>query len=210
MPGLTLLRVVSGDELARQEREQLQSEMEARQQNPVILGIAAHLRTCWDAAYMAKQPINTIMLKALRQRNGEYEPDKLNAIQAQGGSEVYMMLTEIKCRAAESWLRDILMDSGTPPWDIHPTPEPDMAPAHMEEIKQAFAEQVMITIQQTGQAPSRADLLELKEVVAQQFRFKTLQLDNFLIQVGCNLIELFLVLDILRAGLFQLFLGQFQ
>jgi hypothetical protein len=149
--------------------------MEARQQNPVILGIAAHLRTCWDAAYMAKQPINTIMLKALRQRNGEYEPDKLNAIQAQGGSEVYMMLTEIKCRAAESWLRDILMDSGTPPWDIHPTPEPDMAPAHMEEIKQAFAEQVMITIQQTGQAPSRADLLELKEVVAQQFRFKTLQ-----------------------------------
>jgi hypothetical protein len=175
MPGLTLLRVVSGDDLARQEREQLQAEMEARQQNPVILGLAAHLRTCWDAAYMAKQPINDIMLKALRQRNGEYEPDKLNAIKAQGGSEVYMMLTEIKCRAAESWLRDILMDSGTPPWDIHPTPEPDMAPTHMEEIKQAFAEQVLVTIQQTGQAPSKADLLELKEVVSQQFRFKLLQ-----------------------------------
>ena len=64
MAGLTLLRVVSGDDLAKQERAQLQSEMEARQQNPVILGLAAHLRTCWDAARMAKDPINDIMLKA--------------------------------------------------------------------------------------------------------------------------------------------------
>ena len=175
MAGLTLLRVVSGDDLAKQERAQLQSEMEARQQNPVILGLAAHLRTCWDAARMAKDPINDIMLKALRQRNGEYEPDKMNAIRAQGGSEVYMMLTEIKCRAAESWLRDILMDDGTPPWDMQPTPEPDLSPSQMDELKQAFAEQVMITIQQTSQAPTKTDMLELREVVAQQFRFKVLQ-----------------------------------
>ena len=33
-------------------------------------------------------------MQALRQRNGEYEGDKLAAIQAQGGSEIYMMLTE--------------------------------------------------------------------------------------------------------------------
>ena len=175
MAGLTLLRVVSGDELAKQERAQLEAEMQARQQNPVILGLASHLRTCWDAARMAKDPINDIMLKALRQRNGEYEPEKLNAIRAQGGSEVYMMLTEIKCRAAESWLRDILMDNGTPPWDMQPTPEPDLSPSHMEELKQAFAEQVMITIQQSGQAPTKAEMMELKEVVSQQFRFKIMQ-----------------------------------
>lgn len=175
MAGLTLLRVVSGDELAKQERARIEAELEARQQNPVILGLAAYLRTCWDAARIAKDPINDLMLKALRQRNGEYEPDKLNAIRSQGGSEVYMMLTEIKCRAAESWLRDILMDNGSPPWDIQPTPEPDLSPVHMEELKQAFAEQVLITIQQTGQAPTRQDMLEIKEVAAQQFRFKVLQ-----------------------------------
>lgn len=175
MAGLTLLRVVSGADLERQERAQRDAELEARQQSSIVLGLAAHLRTCWDAARIAKEPINDMMLKALRQRNGEYEPTKLNAIRAQGGSEVYMMLTEIKCRAAESWLRDILMDSGTPPWDIQPTPEPDLSPTQMEELKQAFAEQVMVTIQQTGQAPTKADMLELREVVAQQFRFKVLQ-----------------------------------
>lgn len=175
MAGLTLLRVVSGDELVKQERARVDAELQARQNNPVILGLAAHLRTCWDAARMAKNPINDLMLKALRQRNGEYEPDKLDAIRSQGGSEVYMMITEIKCRAAESWLRDILMDNGSPPWDIQPTPEPDLSPAQMEELKQAFAEQTLLTIQQTGQAPTRQDLLELKEIVSQQFRFKVLQ-----------------------------------
>lgn len=175
MPGLTLLRVVSNDQLAQQEKQRLQAELDARQNNPVILGLAAYLRTCWDAAQMAKRPIDDIMLKALRQRNGEYEADKLNAIRAQGGSEVYMMLTEIKCRAAESWLRDILMDQGSPPWDLQPTPIPDLSPDEMEEIKAAFAEQVIITMQQTGQAPTRNEMLELKEVVSQQFRFKLLQ-----------------------------------
>jgi hypothetical protein len=175
MAGLTLLRVVSGDELVKQERARVDAELQARQNNPVILGLAAHLRTCWDAARMAKNPINDLMLKALRQRNGEYEPDKLDAIRSQGGSEVYMMITEIKCRAAESWLRDILMDNGSPPWDIQPTPEPDLSPVQMEELKQAFAEQTLLTIQQTGQAPTRQDLLELKEIVSQQFRFKVLQ-----------------------------------
>lgn len=175
MPGLTLLRVVGNDELDRQEKRRLQAELDARQNNPLILGLAAHLRTCWDAAQMAKRPIEDMMLKALRQRNGEYESDKLNAIRAQGGSEVYMMLTEIKCRAAESWLRDILMDQGTPPWDLQPTPIPDLAPPQMEELKAAFAEQVVITMQQTGQAPTKSEMLELREVVSQQFRFKLLQ-----------------------------------
>ncbi|MEN6644300.1 MAG: hypothetical protein ABFE08_17815 [Armatimonadia bacterium] len=175
MPGLTLLRVVSNADLDAQERRQQDADLEARQQSPLILGLAAYLRECWDAAQMAKRPIETVMLKAMRQRNGEYEPEKLNAIRAQGGSEVYMMLTEIKCRAAESWLRDILMDQGTPPWDLQATPIPDLSPTDMEELKQAFAEQVLITMRQTGQAPTKADMMELKEVVAQQFRFKLLQ-----------------------------------
>jgi len=175
MAGLTLLRVVSNDDITKQEKQRQQAELDARQNSPLMLGLAAHLRTCWDAAQMSKRPIEDLMLKAMRQRNGEYEGDKLNAIRAQGGSEVYMMLTEIKCRAAESWLRDILMDNGSPPWDLQPTPIPDLSPPDMEELKAAFAEQVVITMQQTGQAPTRGEMLELKEVVSQQFRFKLLQ-----------------------------------
>jgi hypothetical protein len=86
-----------------------------------------------------------------------------------------MMITEVKCRAAESWLRDILLDSGTPPWDLQPTPIPDLSPKEAEELQLAFAERVMEVLQGSGQAPSRAQLAELKEVVGQEFRFKILQ-----------------------------------
>lgn len=175
MAGLTLLRVVSNEELDRAERERMDQEVQARQQDSVILGLSAYLKRCWDAARIAREPISHIMLRAMRQRNGEYEADKLNAIRNQGGSEVYMMLTEVKCRAAESWLRDILLDTGSPPWDLSPTPIPDLPPDASAELQNAFAEEVMAVIQATGEAPSKGQLLELKEVVSQQYRFKVLQ-----------------------------------
>lgn len=175
MAGLTLLRVVSNEQLDRAERERMDQEVQARQQDSVILGLSAHLKECWDAARIAREPINHIMLKAMRQRNGEYEADKLVGIRNQGGSEVYMMLTEVKCRAAESWLRDILLETGTPPWDMAPTPIPDLSPDDSAMLQAAFAEEVMAVIQATGAAPTKSELLELKEVVSQQYRFKVLQ-----------------------------------
>jgi hypothetical protein len=175
MAGLTLLRVVSSEQLDRAERERMEQELQARQQDSVILGLSAHLKECWDAARIAREPINHIMLRAMRQRNGEYEADKLNAIRNQGGSEVYMMLTEVKCRAAESWLRDILLETGSPPWDMAPTPIPDLSPDDSAALQEAFAEEVMAAIQATGSAPTKSQLLELKEVISQQYRFKILQ-----------------------------------
>jgi len=175
MAGLTILRVVGNEELVRAEREQAAQELASRQSSPVMLGITAHLKQCWDAARIARDPITDVMLKAMRQRNGEYEADKLQAIKSQGGSEVYMMLTEVKCRAAESWLRDILLDNGSPPWDIQPSPIPDLSPTEAGELQMAFAERVMEILQMSGTAPNKAQMAELKETVAQEFRFKILQ-----------------------------------
>ena len=175
MAGLTFLRVVSNADLVRQEKEAAEAALAERQNQPVMLGLASYLRACWDVAQMAKKPIETKMLKALRQRNGEYEADKLNAIRGQGGSEIYMMITEVKCRAAESWLRDILLDEGTPPWDLKATPIPDLSPRQQQEVQAEFAQKVLQLVQQTGQAPDPAMMRELREMVAQDFRFAVLQ-----------------------------------
>ena len=86
-----------------------------------------------------------------------------------------MMLTEVKCRGAESWLRDILLDSGTPPWDLEPTPIPEITPLQQAEIQEAFAESVVDMIKQMGQAPTPAQASELKEMVTQDYRFGMLQ-----------------------------------
>ena len=171
-----MLRVVSNDELDRREAEQqTREELLERQSQPLMLGLTGHLRECWDAARMAKQPIERRMLRAMRQRNGEYESDKLAQIRAQGGSEIFMGITEVKCRAAESWLRDILLDTGEPPWDIVPTPIPDLSPQQTAEIQEAYAERVVSLIQERGQAPSQDELMELREMVSQDYRFRVLQ-----------------------------------
>ena len=175
MAGLSFLRVVSNSDLARQEQEASDRALQERQNQPVILGLAAHLRQCWDAAQVAKKPIEQKMLRALRQRNGEYEADKLKQIRAQGGSEIYMLITEVKCRAAESWLRDILLDNGSPPWDLQATPIPELSPAQAKEVQNEFAQKVLKMIEEVGQAPTPEQMSELKEMVAQDYRFRILR-----------------------------------
>lgn len=175
MAGLTFLRVVDNTTLVRQEKEAASQALAARQNQPVILGIAGYMRECWDVAQMAKRPIEQEMLRALRQRNGEYEADKLQQIRAQGGSELYMMITEVKCRAAESWLRDILLDNGSPPWDLAATPIPDLSPAQDKEIENEYAQKVLKMIEGLGAAPTPEEMAELKEMVSQDFRFRLLR-----------------------------------
>jgi hypothetical protein len=115
------------------------------------------------------------MLDALRQRNGEYDAQKLAAIRKQGGSEIYMMITEVKCRAAESWLRDILLDTGTPPWDLHATPIPELSPTETRELQEAVAARALQYVEEAGQAPTPQEISELREIVAQEYRFALLQ-----------------------------------
>ena len=174
MAGLSFLRVVDNPTL-RQQEEETQRAMAERQAAPLVQGLSAYLRSAWEAAKRAKDPIETSMLKSLRQRNGEYEPSKLSSIRQQGGSEIFMMLTEVKCRAAESWLRDILMDTGSPPWDIKPTPEPDLPEARDEVINAYLGERVGTFIQQAGTAPNAEEVEELREMVAQELRFEVMQ-----------------------------------
>jgi len=175
MAGLTFLRVVSNTDLTKQEQEATSRALQERQNQPVILGLAAYLRQCWDAAHLAKRPIERKMLDAMRQRNGEYDADKRQQIRAQGGSEIYMMITEVKCRAAESWLRDILLDSGAPPWDLHATPIPDLGPVQTKEVQAMFAEQVLKMVDEYGKAPNIEEMREIKEMVSQDYRFGILR-----------------------------------
>ena len=170
-----VLQVIDNEELTRREKEATKKALEERQNEPLILGLASHLRKCWDAARQAKKPIENIMLRGLRQRNGEYEADKLNQIKQQGGSDIYMMITEVKCRAAESWLRDILLETGTPPWDLQSTPIPELEPGQLAEIERSFAADVVTIVEREGQAPDPARMEELKEMIAQEYRFKLLQ-----------------------------------
>lgn len=138
MGAIALLKTASNSQLAEQNRRQQQA-LQQQQSQPIVLNLAAHIKRAWDAAKMAKQPIERQMLMNLRQRNGEYDPDKLAEIRAQGGSEIFMMVTSAKCRAAESWLLDIL--GAEDAWSMERTPLADLpAPVKDAVLQQLYME----------------------------------------------------------------------
>lgn len=140
-----LIRMESNSDVDRQ-----QQALVAQPQQGVIIELASHLDRCWQAAYTAKQPIETRMLKCLRQREGIYEPDILAMIRQQGGSEIYMLLTQAKCRAAEAWIRDVLLQQGDNPWGIDPTPIAELPlPAKQVVQQQLLAEAMMLEQEMT-------------------------------------------------------------
>lgn len=169
----TVMRTFSGEQLDKfAAEEQARKEVLDRQNSPVITQLAGYVRTCWEPARIAKMPIETRMLKAKRQRNGEYEPDKMAQIRLGGGSDVFMPITEVKCRASESWIRDILLDGGAPPWELKASPEPKLRPEDEAALEQEFTQHLLELVQSTGVAPELAETPSLRQMYEEEFRRK--------------------------------------
>ena len=169
--GIALIPVARASDLEAESKKRSDS----MQNQPVIQGLAAHVRTRWDSARTAKRTLEDRMLQCLRQRNGEYDPEKLQEIREQGGSDIYINLTSVKCRAATSWLRDTLLGSGSDkPWAIAGTPNPDMPPEIMQELQARLANELMVHIQQGGMQPSPSELrtmaLQMKDEAEREMR----------------------------------------
>ena len=156
--GIALIPVARASDLEAESKRR----NEETQNTPVIQGLAAHVRERWDSARTAKRKLEERMLQCLRQRNGEYDPEKAQEIAEQGGSDIFINLTSVKCRAATSWLRDTLLGSGADkPWAIQGTPEPTMPPEILQELQATLAQQLMTHIEQGGMPPSQDELRQL-------------------------------------------------
>ena len=156
--GLALIPVARASDLEAEAKRR----NEETQNTPVIQGLAAHVRTRWDSARVAKRKLEERMLQCLRQRNGEYDPEKAQELAEQGGSDIFINLTSVKCRAATSWLRDTLLGSGADkPWAIQGTPEPTMPPEILQELQATLAQQLMTHIEQGGMPPSQDELRQM-------------------------------------------------
>jgi len=101
----------------------------------VITSLSAHIEKCYSEAKQSKEQITQRLLSCHRQRKGEYEP-RLRAMIAQsGGQEIFMMLTDIKCRAADAWIKDVMQNHNEATWALNPTTEPELPPEIGAEIE---------------------------------------------------------------------------
>jgi len=138
------------------------SRSDELQNQEYIQGLAAHARTRWEESRDAKQDLEERMLQCVRQRNGEYDPDVRAEIEEQGGSDIFVQLTSVKCRAATSWLRDTLLGTGNDkPWAIEATPQPELPEEVLQSLQAQLSTEIMNVMQQTGQMPSEEELRQI-------------------------------------------------
>ena len=130
----TNIRFVPNNAIVAAEREAQQAHRD--QMNPIFVDLGGHIDSCFEAnrTYREQSGIDQLMLNSLAQRNSEYTSDKLTEIVKQGGSQIFIGLTGVKCRAAEAWINDVMVGEQRP-WRLKPTPEPDLP---------GFAEQMIV------------------------------------------------------------------
>lgn len=141
-----LIQVLNNQQLDAQAAEASKS-MQPGKPEDVVSRLSSYIWKCWESAKAAKTLVAHDMLDDLRRRNGEYDPTKLAAIRKQGGAEIYMQLTNQKCRGTESWLFDVLFQPGTRPFQTKSTPVPDLPPRVREQLATHVAQEAMMAIQ---------------------------------------------------------------
>jgi hypothetical protein len=136
---MALLNVKTNAELDQEAAAtaELEAQSSEEAQNTSLLDdLSRFIMERWERAKTAKSPITLQMLKMLNQKNGHYESDKLAAIRSMGGSEAFIMMTDTKCRSGKAWIKDVLFQPGMKPWDVEPTPIPELPEQDMMEISQ--------------------------------------------------------------------------
>jgi len=116
--------------------------------------LAGHVRLAWARNKLSKVRIDIKLLSDLRARRGVYSAAQISAMQAANGGMniVWAPLTEVKCRAASAWIREIVLPAGEQPWGVEPTPIPDLPrPIKMAVVNKAIAKAKEVMVQ-AGQA----------------------------------------------------------
>ena len=107
----------------------------------VVSSLSSHIQGCLTEAVAAKQNVIQRALDCERQRKGEYSPQMKALIAETGGQEIFMMLTDIKCRAADSWIKDVMLNHNESTWSLKATTEPELPPELKKEIAGVVVEE---------------------------------------------------------------------
>lgn len=176
----TMLKVISPERVISAEQAeaaQIKAEAEQNVNEPVNM-LANRARLIWNAAVQAKQmenedqgSVDDRLLQSVRKRLGVYDPDKLAEIKKFGGSDIYMMITNIKCRAAEAHISGVMLPPGEIPWDMEPSTIPELPEAERVKVSDQISDEAAI-LMDAGQEISLEDindrLMKAKEARAEE------------------------------------------
>lgn len=120
---------------------------------PIQQALADYVRQRFDEAKQHKTAIGVeeILLRNLRANKCEYQPDEKGLLGPY--NDVYMGVSALKARAAESWMLDIIANNIDKPWTIDPTPEPDLP----DEMKMEVVDKLLVELPQIANLAALRD-----------------------------------------------------
>ena len=142
-----LVQVKTVSEMVSEEAEQT----ETKKAFEVITSLSRYVDKKWADAKKAKETIEDEMLQSLKQKRGEYDAEKLQAIKDAEQPEIFMNITETKCSNAVAWIKDILM-AGDRIFGVDPTPVPELPPEVVEKVQQGVLQRYIQMFAQQAQA----------------------------------------------------------
>lgn len=172
MQSVGLLPFKSNSQIDHEELDAIRQQREAEEKahEQVTTSLAAHINQVWEVAHKHKEPIETQMLESMRQIAGRYSASKAEEILSQGLPLVYMQITSVKCRAAKSWIRDVLMPAGDKPWSLKHTKIPSLPQNMKASIAQNLQMQAQQAMMATGQQITPDQMREAYEMLESKIK----------------------------------------
>lgn len=151
---MALLTVKTNKQL--QDESLAKHEAEKQQRQPVITQLSAYVQKAFEDAEQFRSITNVTerLLQCQRQNAGEYTKEKLAAIQRAGGSRLFANITQVKTQAAEAWMGDVFTPAADKPWDVIPTPLPDLP----EDVKRGIVEETVRHFREEVGDPAPGDV----------------------------------------------------
>lgn len=196
-----VLRVLTNEDLDRQEAERIQAyeereEMARRVASFEETNLINFIRTQWEIMrnHRSTSGLDERLLRAMRVFNGEYDNTKLAEIQKFGGSEVYSRIVAAKARGATALMRDIYFQQERP-WALGSTPDPKVPDEIGDSIPRLVQAEAMSLMQQGIQFDPSMIQTRIKELQAaaraaavenaqEEARRAEMILDDFLAEGG--------------------------
>jgi hypothetical protein len=102
-------------------------------QGDLLDELSQYVKTAFGDAQRHKTAANIEqeIMRCMRAVNNEYDPEDREMVAA-SGVDLYMGITNLKCRALKSWITDILANAEDQPWTLKATPMPEL-PTEAEE-----------------------------------------------------------------------------
>ena len=160
-----ILQVLSAQEVM--DKEAQEQATNAGQQSLTIDSLSQYIDKKWADAKDAKVIIEEEMLKSLLQRKGEYDPIKLSEIRSAEQPEIFMNITDTKCRNAVAWIKDIFFQTGKRIFSVTNSPIPELPPEIADRIQQEVVQgEIQVAVQQMVATGIRPDAQMVQQAIA--------------------------------------------